>query len=46
MPQQDHIHIDGMCLNPAACFPCYPTLTGQNFDAGPVLHMAWPRVPL
>jgi seryl-tRNA synthetase len=34
MPQQDHIHIDGMCLNPAACFPCYPTLTGQNFDEG------------
>jgi seryl-tRNA synthetase len=34
MPQQDHIHIDGMCLNPAACFPCYPTLTGQNFEEG------------
>ncbi len=34
MPQQDHIHIDGMCLNPAACFPCYPTLTGQSFDEG------------
>jgi seryl-tRNA synthetase len=34
MPQRDHIHIDGMCLNPAACFPCYPTLTGQSFDEG------------
>ncbi len=34
MPAHDHIHIDGMCLNPAACFPCYPTLTGQNFEEG------------
>ncbi len=34
MPAQDHIHIDGMCLNPAACFPCYPTLTGQKFEEG------------
>jgi seryl-tRNA synthetase len=34
MPTQDHIHIDGMCLNPAACFPCYPTLTGQKFEEG------------
>jgi seryl-tRNA synthetase len=34
LPQQDHIHIDGMCLNPAACFPCYPTLAGQNFEEG------------
>jgi seryl-tRNA synthetase len=34
MPAQDHIHIDGMCLNPAACFPCYPTLTGQTFEEG------------
>ena len=34
MPQQEHIHIDGMCLNPAACFPCYPTLTGQKFEQG------------
>jgi seryl-tRNA synthetase len=34
LPQQDHIHIDGMCLNPAACFPCYPTLTGQSFKQG------------
>ncbi len=34
MPARDHIHIDGMCLNPAACFPCYPTLTGQKFEEG------------
>ena len=34
MPHQDHIHIDGMCLNPAACFPCYPTLTGKKFETG------------
>lgn len=34
MPVQEHIHMDGMCLNPAACFPCYPTLTGQNFVEG------------
>lgn len=32
MPPHDHVHIDGMCLNPAACFPCYPTLTGQVID--------------
>jgi seryl-tRNA synthetase len=34
LPGRDHIHIDGMCLNPAACFPCYPTLTGKNIGAG------------
>ena len=34
MPPHDHIHIDGMCLNPAACFPCYPTLTGKTFAEG------------
>ncbi len=34
LPQQDHIHVDGMCLNPAACFPCYPTLTGKTFETG------------
>jgi seryl-tRNA synthetase len=34
MPQHDHVHMDGMCLNPAACFPCYPTLTGQKFVEG------------
>ena len=34
MPPHDHVHIDGMCLNPAACFPCYPTLTGKTFAQG------------
>ena len=34
LPQRDHVHIDGMCLNPAACFPCYPTLAGQDFTNG------------
>lgn len=34
MPPHDHIHVDGMCLNPAACFPCYPTLSGTTFDTG------------
>ncbi len=34
LPDRDHIHIDGMCLNPAACFPCYPSLTGKVIEAG------------
>ena len=34
LPERDHVHIDGMCLNPAACFPCYPTLSGQAMGAG------------
>ena len=34
LPPQEHIHVDGMCLNPAACFPCYPTLTGKSFEEG------------
>jgi len=34
LPSQEHIHVDGMCLNPAACFPCYPTLRGHQFDTG------------
>ncbi|MBS0241516.1 MAG: hypothetical protein JSS20_05015 [Proteobacteria bacterium] len=34
MPPHDHIHVDGMCLNPAACFPCYPTLSRQTFTQG------------
>ena len=32
IPPHEHVHIDGMCLNPAACFPCYPTLTGKTID--------------
>ena len=34
MPPHDHVHMDGMCLNPAACFPCYPTLTGKTITEG------------
>jgi seryl-tRNA synthetase len=34
LPPHDHIHVDGMCLNPAACFPCYPTLAGKTFEKG------------
>ncbi len=34
MPPSEHIHIDGMCLNPAACFPCYPTLKGKVYEDG------------
>jgi seryl-tRNA synthetase len=30
LPSTEHIHVDGMCLNPAACFPCYPTLKGYE----------------
>lgn len=32
LPKAEHIHHDGMCLNPAACFPAYPTLEGKTFD--------------
>lgn len=34
LPPHEHVHIDGMCLNPAACFPCYPTLTGKTITHG------------
>jgi seryl-tRNA synthetase len=34
LPPTEHIHIDGMCLNPAACFPCYPTLQGKVYQEG------------
>lgn len=34
LPPQDHVHVDGMCLNPAACFPCYPTLKGRQLQEG------------
>ncbi len=30
MPGADHLHMPGLCLNPAACFPCYPTLEGRQ----------------
>ncbi len=32
MPPQEHVHHDGMCMNPAACFPAYPTLQGRKLD--------------
>jgi seryl-tRNA synthetase len=32
LPRPEHIHVDGMCLNPAACFPCYPTLEGRRIE--------------
>ncbi len=34
LPPHDHVHHDGMCLNPAACFPCYPHLAGRDLGAG------------
>lgn len=34
LPPHEHIHVDGMCLNPAACFPCYPTMRGKRFETG------------
>ncbi len=34
LPPQEHVHVDGMCLNPAACFPCYPTLKGRVLEKG------------
>jgi hypothetical protein len=34
MPGADHVHLPGLCLNPAACFPCYPTLAGRRIGDG------------
>ena len=34
MPPAEHVHLPGLCLNPAACFPCYPTLEGRRIDEG------------
>lgn len=34
LPPHEHVHLDGMCLNPAACFPCYPTLSGKRMTEG------------
>ncbi|MEM7425614.1 MAG: hypothetical protein AAF441_05935 [Pseudomonadota bacterium] len=34
MPPSHHVHQDGMCLNPAACFPAYPTLKGKRYETG------------
>jgi seryl-tRNA synthetase len=33
MPPAEHVHLPGLCLNPAACFPCYPTLQGRRIGA-------------
>ncbi len=30
LPPHEHLAHDGMCLNPAACFPAYPTFAGQT----------------
>ncbi|MBX2853856.1 MAG: hypothetical protein KTR21_02650 [Rhodobacteraceae bacterium] len=30
LPPQEHMHHGGMCLNPAACFPAYPTFAGET----------------
>ncbi len=41
LPPKEHIHIADKCLNPAACFPCYPTLEGKVVeDEGPVFTWA------
>jgi seryl-tRNA synthetase len=34
LPPHEHVHLDGICLNPAACFPCYPTLAGKTIAGG------------
>ena len=33
IPAADQVHLPGLCLNPAACFPCYPTLEGKRIGA-------------
>jgi len=40
MPQGEHVHMPGLCLNPAACFPCYPTLEGHRLN-GPGTAFTW-----
>ncbi len=32
MPKAEHLHHGGMCMNPAACFPAYPTLQGKRLE--------------
>ena len=34
VPPAEHVHLPGLCLNPAACFPCYPTLEGKQIGPG------------
>jgi len=37
LPPREHIHMGGMCLNPAACFPAYPTFAGKTISDGHVV---------
>jgi seryl-tRNA synthetase len=30
LPPSEQVRLPGLCLNPAACFPCYPALRGQH----------------
>ncbi len=32
LPAHEHVHLPGKCLNPAACFPCYPTLSHRSMS--------------
>ncbi len=41
LPSPEQVHLPGLCLNPAACFPAYPTLSGCELDhAGHVVSWA------
>jgi seryl-tRNA synthetase len=40
LPRKEHVHLSGVCLNPAACFPCYPTLTNTTV-AGEGVAFTW-----
>lgn len=33
LPPNEHVHLPGMCLNPAACFPSYPTMSGETIGS-------------
>ena len=44
MPGADHVCMPGLCLNPAACFPCYPTLEGKRIGADGVAYSWCGRV--
>lgn len=41
-PWHDKLEMTDVCLNPAACYPLYPTMTGTVPDAGRLVTMsAW-----
>jgi seryl-tRNA synthetase len=40
LPAREHLHLPGTCLNPAACFPCYPTLSKKKI-AGDGTAFTW-----